>query len=281
MRALVVGAGGQLGQALVARLGERAVSAEGREGLDVRDADAVHRVVTATKPDVVFNASAYNNVDGAETQVAEALAVNAAGPRHLARAARDTGALFVHVSTDYVFDGMSDKPYTEDDRPRPANAYGVSKLAGEMLVAASGCAFLTVRTSGVFGSGGSRVKGGSFVERILDKARRGETLKIVADQVFSPTYAPDLAAALVALVDAGARGLFHVTNSGSCTWHGLAVEALRIAGVQAPVEEIRARNLLSPARRPPQSILSKARYDSLGLPPIRVWSDALAEFLAS
>jgi dTDP-4-dehydrorhamnose reductase len=272
---------GQLGRALVARLGERAVFAGGRDTLDVRDPEAVHRAISTSRPDVVFNASAYNNVDGAETQIGEALAVNALGPRNLARAARDVGALLIHVSSDYVFDGLSDKPYSEEDRPRPANAYGVSKLAGEMLVAESGCAFLIVRTSGLFGGGGNRVKGGSFVERILDKARRGETLRVVADQVFSPTYAPDLAQGILALVDAGGRGIFHVTNAGSCTWHGLAVEALRLAGVETKVEEIRARDLLSPARRPPQSILSKARYDSLGLPPLRVWSDALAEFVAS
>jgi len=280
VRALVAGATGQLGRALVERLGDRAVLAAGRDGLDVRDAEAVHRAVSSARPDVVFNASAYNNVDGAETQIAEALEVNAAGPRNLARAARDVGALLVHVSTDYVFDGLKDKPYAEDDCPRPGNAYGVSKLAGEMLVAESGSAFLTVRTSGLFGAGGNRVKGGSFVERIVAKARRGEALRVVADQVFSPTYAPDLAVAILALVDAGARGIFHVTNSGSCTWHGLAVEALRLARIDVKVEEIRARDLLAPARRPPHSILSKARYDRLGLKPLRVWSDALAEFLA-
>ena len=279
MKALVTGADGQLGRALLACLGDRAAWSGGRTALDVRDTAAVHRVVFDVRPDVVFNASAYNNVDGAETETCEALAVNACGPRNLARACRDAGALLVHVSTDYVFDGGQSRPYTEEDCPRPPNAYGVSKLAGEQLVAASGCAFLTARTSGLFGAGGNRVKGGSFVDRVLEKARSGQALKVVADQVFSPTYAPDLAKALVGLVEIGARGLFHVTNSGSCSWHGLAVAAIEQAGLKAEVAEIRARDLLSPARRPPHSILSKERYESLGLPQLRAWSEALAEFV--
>src|SRR6185436_1213230 len=125
------------------------------------------------RPDVVINASAYNKVDAAESEVAEALAVNAAGPAHLARACREAGAVLVHVSTDYVFDGSAGRAYAEDDAPRPISAYGASKLAGETLVAASGSEHLLVRTSGVFGAGGSRAKGGSFVERILARARSG------------------------------------------------------------------------------------------------------------
>ncbi len=280
MRALITGGGGQLGLALQALLGDRAAWIGGRGELDVRDSEAVFRVVHAVRPDVIFNAAAYNNVDGAETEVGEALAVNATGPALLARAARDVDALVVHVSTDYVFDGGQNRPYTEDDCPHPLSAYGVSKLAGEQMVRNSGAAHIVVRTSGLFGRGGSRIKGGSFVDRILARARGGQTLKVVADQVFSPTYAPDLAAALLALVDRGARGLYHVTNSGSCTWHALAVEAIKCAGLDAAVEEIRARDLLAPARRPPHSILSKERYESLGLPALRAWSDALKAYLA-
>lgn len=280
MRYLVTGAHGQLGRALLARLGDRTSWSGGREELDVSDADAVRRVVAAVRPDVVINASAYNNVDGAETDAALALAVNAAGPAHLARACRASGALLVHVSTDYVFDGAASRPYTEEDAPRPGNLYGVSKLAGELVVAASGAPHLVVRTSGLMGAGGSRVKGGSFVHRILERARAGQPLRVVGDQVFSPTYAPDLAGALVALAERGAHGLVHVTNSGSCSWHGLAVAALEAAGVRAPIEEIRSADLSAPARRPAYSVLSSARYESLGLPPLRPWAEALREMLA-
>jgi dTDP-4-dehydrorhamnose reductase len=277
----VTGATGQLGRALVAVLGQRAVWAGGRRELDVRDAEAVGRAVDEARPDVVFNAAAYNDVDGAETHVVEALGVNGAGPAHLARACGRAGALLVHVSTDYVFDGAKGEPYLEDDPPRPINAYGVTKLAGCLLVAASGCPHLLVRTSGLFGAGGSRVKGGSFVERVLARARSGEPLRVVGDRVFSPTYAPDLAAALIALAERGVQGVYHVTNAGSCTWYELAVAALGLAGVRAPIVEITSGELGSRASRPAYSVLSNGRFASLGLPPLRHWRAALEEFLAA
>lgn len=279
MRALVVGAEGQLGRALVARLGSDLAWAGGRCELDVTDAAAVERCLAEARPEVVFNAAAWNAVDLAETRFAEALLVNAAGPAHLARAARACGARLVHVSTDYVFDGTARRPYTEDDAPRPLCLYGVSKLAGEQAVAASGDEHLVVRTSAVLGVGASRAKGGSFVERILARARAGQPLRVVADQVFSPTYAPDLADALVALAQRGARGLLHVTNSGTCSWHALAVAALELAGVDVPVTEIRSAELGAPARRPPYSVLSGERLAALGLPPLRPWRAALPELL--
>ncbi len=280
MRFFIVGATGQLGRALGARLGGDVVWSGGRADLDVQDAAAVVRVIRGARPDAVINASAYNGVDKAETDVEACFRVNSAGPLYLARAANEVGAVLVHVSTDYVFDGKKAQPYVEEDCPRPLSVYGASKLAGEQLVIASGCPYLVVRTSGLFGPGGSGAKGGCFVDRILERARAGEPLQVVSDQVFSPTYAPDLADAILRLVRQGARGLFHVTNSGSCTWHGLALEALEQAGVETQVGEIRARDLGAPARRPPHSILSKARYEALGLPPLRAWSEALEDHLA-
>jgi dTDP-4-dehydrorhamnose reductase len=279
LRALVTGAGGQLGRALVARLGAGAARSLRREELDVADAAAVASAVRAARPDVVINAAAYNRVDHAETEPATALAVNATGVLHLARAAGEAGALFVHVSTDYVFDGALSRPYIEEDAPRPLSVYGISKRAGEMMVEAVGAPALLVRTSGVFGPGGSRAKGGSFVDRILDRARAGGPLRVVDDQVFAPTYAPDLAQALVALVEGGARGLVHVASEGSCTWHELAVATLDLARLEVPVERIRTADLGAPARRPPYSVLSTARYRGLGHAPLRPWRGALAEML--
>ena len=219
-------------------------------------------------------------MDAAEAEPLAAFAVNAAAPHFLARAARDAGALLVHVSTDYVFDGTASRPYREDDLPRPLGAYGASKLAGEHLVAAAGGEHLVVRTSGVLGRGGSDQKGGSFVERIVAQARAGRPLRVVADQVFAPTCASDLAESLVALVRAGARGLVHVTNAGSCSWHELAVAALAAAGLETPVERIRAADLSLPARRPAYSVLDTSRALALGLPPPRHWKDALPDCLS-
>jgi dTDP-4-dehydrorhamnose reductase len=279
VRALVAGAQGQLGQALCRRLGSRVAFAADRAALDVRDAEAVAAAVRRTRPDVVFNAAAYNKVDAAESEAREAFAVNAEGALNLARAARAAGALMVHVSTDYVFDGTARRPYTEDDRPLPICVYGVSKLAGEMLVAAAAPDHLTVRTSAVLGRGGSRGKGGSFVERIVARARAGEPLRVVADQEFSPTLAEDLAQALLALVERDARGLVHVTNQGTCTWHELAEAALAHAGLQVPVQRIRAADLAAPAARPAYSVLDNARMRALGIPLLRPWRDGLAELL--
>jgi dTDP-4-dehydrorhamnose reductase len=280
LRVFLAGSAGQLGAALARRLGDQVAWAGGREALDVRDGEAVLRAVQAARPDVVINATAYNKVDAAEVETTEALAVNAAGPRHLARAAREVGAVVVHVSTDYVFDGTKRAPYEEDDAPHPLSVYGVSKLAGELVVAASGAPFLVVRTSGVFAAGGSRGKGGSFVERILARARAGEPLRVVDDQVLSPTYAPDLAAAIVALLEAGARGLFHATGAAPTSWHGFAVAALRQAGLDVPVQAVKAKDFAAPAPRPAYSVLSNDRYLGLGLPPLRGFPEALAELLA-
>jgi dTDP-4-dehydrorhamnose reductase len=279
VRALVVGSAGQLGREIVALLGGDVAWAGDRAEIDATDGGAVSALAARVRPEVVFNAAAYNRVDAAESEPQAAFAVNASAPHFLARAARDAGALLVHFSTDYVFDGTSSRPYREDDAPRPLGVYGASKLAGEMLVAASGVAHLVVRTSGVLGRGGSAQKGGSFVERIVAKARAGQSLRVVADQVFAPTCAADLAAASLALVRAGGRGVFHVTNAGTCSWHELASAALAASGLDVPVERTTTAELHLPARRPAYSVLDGARYLGLGLPPLRSWREALPDCL--
>ncbi len=281
MKALVTGAFGQLGREIVALLGPEAAWSGGRGELDIARPEDVDALVERIRPDVVFNCAAYNQVDRAESEPGLALEVNALGPFVLARAARTAGALLVHFSTDYVFDGRSSRPYREDDLPRPLGAYGVSKLAGEHLASSARGECLVVRTSGVFGRGGSRQKGGSFVDRILARARSGQPLRVVSDQVFSPSYAPDLARGALELVRAGARGLVQVTNGGSCSWHDMAVEALSLSGLNVPVESITAASLAQPAARPAYSVLDNGRAHSLGLAPLRPWQEALVDSLRS
>ena len=279
MRALVVGSAGQLGRELVACLGAECAWAGDRGRIDVRDPLAVRALVEQVAPDVLFNATAWNGVDAAESEREAAYAVNAEAPQTLARAACEKGARFVHVSTDYVFDGQASRPYREDDAPAPLGVYGASKLAGERLVAAAGGDWLVVRTSGLLGRGGSEQKGGSFVERIVAQARAGRRLRVVADQTFAPTIANDLARSLVALARSGPRGLFHVTNEGACTWHELALAALRQAGIDAPVDEVALAELRLPARRPLYSVLDCSRFLALGLHRPRPWRDALSDCL--
>jgi len=280
VKALVLGSAGQLGRELAERLGDELAWAGGRDALDVTDERAVAALVARVGPEVVFNATAYNRVDAAEAEPERAFAVNALAPRAMALAAREAGALIVHVSTDYVFDGALTRPYREDDPAHPLSVYGASKLAGEGHALASGAEVLVVRTSGVLGRRGSAQKGGSFVDRILARARTGQPLRVVADQVFAPTSARELAGALVELVRLGARGLCHVTNEGSCSWHELATAALAAAGLERPVEPIAAAELGLPARRPAYSVLDNSRGRALGLPPLRPWRDALAELVA-
>jgi len=279
VRALVVGAAGQLGRELVTLLGADVAWAGDRVEIDVTDGGAVSSLLDRVRPDVVFNVTAYNRVDAAEAEPGAAFAVNSVAPYLLARASHDVDALLVHYSTDYVFDGTAARPYREDDAPHPLGVYGASKLAGETLASAAGAEHLLIRTSGVLGRGGSEQKGGSFVERIVAKARAGEPLRVVSDQVFAPTCAADLAQASVALVRARARGLFHVTNAGSCSWHELARAALAVAGLDAAVEAITSAELALPARRPPYSVLACEKYLGLELPPLRQWREALPDCL--
>ena len=273
VRALVVG----VGRPARARAG-RAPRRRGRLGggprRDRRDRRRGRRPRScrASRPDVVFNATAYNRVDAAEAEPEAAFAVNAAGPPLPRPAARERGALLVHFSTDYVFDGTASRPYREDDAPRPLGVYGASKLAGEHLVAAAGGEHLVVRTSGVLGRGGSEQKGGSFVERIVAQARAGEPLRVVADQVFAPTCAADLARRL-ARPRAG-RGPRAVPRDERRLVQ-LARAARGRARPRRPRRPGRAdhgrRPRGCPPRRPAYSVLACERYRALGLPPLRPW----------
>ncbi|HVO11796.1 MAG TPA: dTDP-4-dehydrorhamnose reductase [Vicinamibacteria bacterium] len=277
MKALLVGSAGQLGRELAAQLGSECAWAGDLAEVDVTDAAAVSALVKRVAPEVVFNATAWNRVDAAEAEVDAAFAINALAPRWLAAAAAEARALLVHVSTDYVFDGCARRPYREEDPPHPLSVYGASKLAGEALVAATAVEQILIRTSGVIGRGGSAQKGGSFVDRIVAQARAGQPLRVVADQVFAPTVASDLAKAAIALARSPARGLVHVTCAGSCSWHELALAALEVSGIAAPVERVALADLRLPARRPAYSVLDCSRYLGLGLPAPRHWRDALAE----
>jgi dTDP-4-dehydrorhamnose reductase len=286
VRVLVIGASGQLGRELARALPAADTVALGRDALDVRDTDGVARALATVRPALVVNATADNRVDAAEADPDAAHAVNADAVAGIARAADAAGAFLVHVSTDYVFDGRRRAPYREDDEPAPLGAYARSKLAGERACAALAPRHAIVRTAAVYAAGGARGKGGSFVDRVLAQARRGERLRLVDDQVTSPTWARDLAAALVRLfprwVAADApTGVYHVTNAGACTWFELARTTLELAGVAAHVTPIESAAYAAPAPRPAYSVLANARLAAIGEPPLRHWRDALAAYLTT
>ena len=274
-RLLVVGAGGQLGGAAAAQLASAYdVVALARRDLDVRDAAAVARAVRAAAPRVVLNCSAYNRVDDAEREVVEALATNALGVLALGRAAAEAGAVFVHYSTDFVFDGRAARPYVEDDRPNPLSAYGMSKLLGELLVRHLPRTYI-LRVESLFG--GTPAKGS--LDRIVAGIAAGEEVRVFVDRTVTPSYVPDVVEATRALVERGAApGTYHVVNSGTATWEEIALEAARLMGRAPRLVRARMSETALPAPRPLYCALSNAKLARAGvaMPP---WQDALARHL--
>jgi dTDP-4-dehydrorhamnose reductase len=280
VRHAVVGAAGQLGRDLCPRLDGEVVALT-RDRIDLTRPDTVRAALADVRPDVVYNCAAYNFVDRAETEPEAAFAVNAWGARTLALACRDLGCTLVHFSTDYVFglDEARAVPYREADAPGPVSVYGLSKLAGEYLVRALCPRHLVIRTCGLYGVWGSGGKGGNFVETMLRVAGQGKLLRVVADQVCTPSYTADVAAATAALVGAGRPGLYHLTNTGACSWHDFAAAIFELAGVKTDLAPITTREYGAAARRPGYSVLAAEAYAALGLPPLRPWRGALAAYL--
>jgi dTDP-4-dehydrorhamnose reductase len=280
MRILVFGGWGQLGSDLAWTATSRhELIRPTREAVDVTDRGAVEAAVDEHRPDVVVNAAAFHRVEDCEHHPLQAFAVNAVGGLNVARAARESGARCVFVSTDYVFDGENPHGYAEGDRPAPLNVYGVSKLAGERLVANICPDWLVVRGSGLFGHAGSSGKGGNFVETMLKKAAVGEPLSVVDDQFFAPTATHDMADRLLLLLERDVPpGIYHLANAGSCSWFRFARTIFDLSGTPADLSPRPAGEQL--VRRPKSSILLDTRSAVLGLPPNRPWQEALAEYLS-
>ena len=283
-RVLLTGAGGQLAADLAATFtaAGHEVHSRRREDLDIADERAVRLALDDVRPSVILNAAAYNRVDDAETDAAPAFAVNAYGPRVLARASADAGATLVHYSTDYVVDGARRRPYTEADAPLPLSAYATSKLCGEYFVRALAPRHYVLRVCGLFGQAGRHTRHGNFVETMLRAAAAGRALRVVADQIVAPTAARDVAVATLALVAGAAPyDLYHCTASGETSWYDYARAIFDIAGVSADLSPTTAAAYGAPARRPAYSILDNAKLEAAGAPRPRHWREALAEYLAS
>ena len=286
-KTILIGCNGQLGTELTrlwqARPGAPTIDLVGltHGDIDVTDRGQVAAAFALLCPDLVINTAGFLRVDECERVPDQAMLVNGIALKYVAEACAEAGAVLVHFSTDYVFDGEKGAPYLEDDAVAPVNAYGVSKLAGEHFVRYGlPDDHLIVRTSGLYGPAGSASKGGNFIETMLRLAAAGKGLKVVDDQVFSPTYAPDLAAFVVQLIDAGARGTFHITNAGMTTWHDFAKSAFELAGVRAELQPISTADYGAAAPRPKYSVLKNERARSVGLPKPRAWDEALAEYIA-
>lgn len=283
MRYAVLGAAGQLGRDLCPRLSGEviALSRGGSPLVDLARPESLRTLFEDVRPDVVINCAAYNFVDRAESEPQEAFAVNAWGVRELARRCGERDCLLVHFSTDYVFglDAARRQPWTEDDGPGPLSVYGLSKLAGEYFVRSLCPRRLIVRTCGLYGVWGSGGKGGNFVETMLRLADQGKPLRVVDDQICTPSYTVDVAETTIALLKTAPFGLYHVTNSGSCTWHELARTIFELSGVTANLTAIPSREYPTPARRPAYSVLDHSGLRNAGVASPRSWREALAAYL--
>ena len=280
MKTLLLGSAGQLGRDLAPLLPGEVVALT-RADADFASPGSLAALVKAQAPDAVVNCAAYNLVDRAETEPDAAFAVNAWAVRELADACRELDAKLVHVSTDHVFglDASRTDPYAEDDAPGPVSVYGLSKLVGEYVARTLAPKHLVVRTCGLYGLRGSGGKGGNFVETMLHAAARGKRLRVVDDQRCTPSATTDVAATIAALMAADAIGLFHATNSGSCTWYEMAAEIFRQAEATANLAPCRTADRTDPAKRPQYSVLSMKKLATLDVPTPRPWQDALRAYL--
>jgi dTDP-4-dehydrorhamnose reductase len=281
MRVVVVGARGQLGTAVLRECEPRhEVVALGRDSLDVSDDAAVAAAMARERPDVIINCAAYNDVDGAEDHPVDALNANAFAVRALARAAADQGAVFVHYSTDFVFDGTATEPYAETDSPNPRSTYAASKLLGEWFAADAPRAYV-LRVESLFGraAGGGASKGS--VASIVKTLLAGGEARVFEDRTVSATYIIDAAWATMRLVEGKApAGLYHCVNDGHCTWLEFAQELARQLGVEPRLVPVRMAELTLRAPRPLYCALSTAKLAAAGA-GMPTWQDALRRFAAA
>lgn len=276
-RVVITGGNGQLGSDLREQLADRSeVHSFTHAELDIGDFEAVASKLGELKPDTVFNCAAYHNVDLCETTEADAFRINATAVKRMAQACADHGAKLVHLSTNYVFDGRREDPYSEYDKPAPRSVYAISKLSGEQCALAYCDGALVVRGAGLYGLHGSGQKGGNFVTRMLERARTGEQVRMVYDQRLQPTFTRDLAAALIEAVERDAGGLLHLTADGACSWLEFTQAIYEIAGLDVQIEAVTTSG---PVDRPLNGVLARERADELGLTPLRDWREALTDYM--
>ena len=276
MRLLIIGANGQLGSDLVRAASERGLDAVAatRSDAEVTDPEAVAAFIDSAGAQAVINTAAWTDLPGCESDPGRAFAVNSVGALNVARAAESAGVSLVHISTDYVFDGAATTPYLEPGARRALNVYGASKLAGEDLVLSAAPGAAIVRVAGLFGIAGASGKGGNFVETMLRLQREGRPLRVVADQVTSPTNTADLAGPLLDLALANPEGIYHLAPADCCSWFQFASAIFEEANVEADLQPTTAREYGGPVVRPAFSALGSTR-----LAPLPGWREGLQRYL--
>lgn len=281
MKVLLIGANGQLGSDLVRVLSDVELVPLTHRDVDICESVGLQETLRRYAPGVVINTAAYHKVDECETNVEKTFAINTQGVRNLALACKGQGCALLHMSTDYVFGGTANRqnPYTETDPPGPINAYGIAKLAGEYFVRYILDRYWIVRSQWLYGVAGASGKGGNFVELMLRLAREGRDIKVVNDQVGSPTYTLDLAHKIAQLIKTTHYGLYHITNSGQCTWHEFASKIWELAGLSPNAEPTATADFGAVANRPAYSVLDNAALRAIGLDGMRPWEEALVAYM--
>lgn len=283
MRVAVIGANGQLGTDCVAAFSGAGHDVIGltHQAMEVGDPVSIGGVLESLRPDVVVNTAAMHNVESCEAEPDRAFRVNGIGPRALAHEGARLGFRLLHISTDYVFDGLKGEPYVEEDRAAPLNAYGNTKLSGEHFVLATAGDTAVVRTSGLYGAAPCRAKQGglNFVQRMLQLARERGSVQVVTDEFVTPTYTADLAHQLVVLADHDVRGIVHATSRGECSWFEFARAIFDLAGVEVDLRTATLETFPAKVPRPAYSVLDNRRLRSEGIDRMPEWRDALASYL--
>ena len=279
MTTLLIGANGQLGTELRQVFLDHDVVPLTHADLELTDHGHTTEMFGKYRPALVLNTAAYHRVDECEDFPERAFAVNALAVRHLAVAAKAIGAILVHFSTDYVFDGRQRRPYRETDPPGPLSAYATSKLAGEYFVRAASDRHLVIRTCGLYGPAGRHTKTGNFVETMLRLAREGRQIRVVGDQIVTPTSAKELARKVRQLVEAGGSGLYHITNDGACSWYQFAAAIFELSGIRPSLSETTSAAYGARAVRPLYSVLENANLGRSGLDDLSPWQEALKAYV--
>jgi len=283
MRVMVIGADGQLGVDLVKALtaGGEEVIALTEADIDVCNPELVRQNFARHRPDIVLNTAVYHPVDDCELHPERAFAVNALGARVLALAAREHKTTLLHFSSDYVFDGEQDRPYRESDCPAPRSVFGASKVAGEQMIRSILPEHFIVRTSGLYGLAGSKVKGGNFVETMLRLGREKGSVRVVNDQRMAQTSTRSLAEQVAVLIRTEHYGTFHASDHGDYSWYEFAMKIFELAGMDVKVTPVLSSEFPTPAVRPRYSVLENARLKELGLDCMPSIDEALQAYLAS
>jgi len=284
MNIAVIGANGQLGSDVsreFSRNGDNVCELT-HSNIEICSLQSVREVLGEAKPRIVVNTAAMHNVERCEEDPLRAYEVNAIGSRNLAQVAGQIGAIFIHVSTDYVFDGSKKEPYLEGDPALPLNVYGNTKLAGEAFIRATADRYFILRTSALYGTNPCRAKGGrNFVELMLKLAGERDELRVVDDEFVSPTSTSELARQIVMLSKTNNFGLYHATAEGSCTWYEFAAKIFNFAGIKTKLTVASPNEFPSKVPRPKYSVLENDALKALGLNSFQTWEEGLRSYLSS